>query len=74
MSFIKDTIGAYRTFVARSHADRDNYMAEAKNGDTPATLNLLDNQQEENRHTGLVVNVIGKQDEMLRKAVDAMRN
>ena len=72
-SFIQNTIEGYKTFVTAQHTWRDTYMQGAKAGDTAQTLQLLDNQQEESRHTGLVVNVIGKQDEMLRKAVDAMR-
>ncbi|TMS57072.1 hypothetical protein MW7_014005 [Imbroritus primus] len=71
--FIAETIKNYSNFATEQHKWRDKYMEGAKGGDTTQTLQLLDNQQEESRHTGLVVNVIGKQDEMLRKAVDAMR-
>lgn len=72
-SFITNTIKNYNDYAKDQHDARDGFMTEAKKGDTTATLNLLDNQQDESRQTGLTVNVISKQDEMLRKAVDAMR-
>lgn len=73
MSFITDTISGYTTFIGKHHTDRDKYMKDAKEGDTAATLQMLDNTQTESRYTGLIVNVISKQDEILKKPIDAMR-
>ncbi|WP_428852118.1 hypothetical protein [Imbroritus primus] len=73
--FITDLIKNYGAFADKSHGARDTFLkAAAENGDdTKSTLELLNNQQTESRVTGIYVNVVSKQDEMMRKSIDAMR-
>ncbi|HVL10341.1 MAG TPA: hypothetical protein VM512_14465 [Burkholderiaceae bacterium] len=74
-SFISDLINDYGSFATKSHKARDGLLAKStENGDdTVSTLNLLNNQQTESRVTGIYVQVVSKQDEMMRKSIDAMR-
>lgn len=73
--FITDLINNYGKFADTSHVAREKLLkAAAENGDdTKSTLELLNNQQTESRVTGIYVNVVSKQDEMMRKSIDAMR-
>lgn len=73
--FIKKLLNNYEKFATTSHQERDDLMAKATtNADNTVTnLALLNNQQTEGRVTGIYVNVASKQDDMMRKAIDAMR-